>query len=225
MSEATEFEIGSEVVCEDQICGDLRRVVIDPVAQAITHLVVEPRHRRHGGHLVPVDLVASTGKEIRLACTIAELEALDQAEEEQFLAGASGEWGYEQGQMLSQPNFALGVGTMGMGGMGMGGTGVAGLGIGAHKVSQDRVPVGEAEVRRGDPVEATDGPIGRIAGLVVDPRDHHVTHVLLDEGHLWGEKRVAIPIGAVRRLDLGIRVNLDMQQVRDLPPVELDQPD
>jgi len=225
MSEATEFEIGSEVVCEDQICGDLRRVVIDPVAQAITHLVVEPRHRRHGGHLVPVDLVASTGKEIRLRCTMAEFTALDEAEEEQFLAGASGDWGYEQGQMLSQPHFALGVGTMGMGGMGMGGSGVAGLGIGAHRVAHDRIPVGEVEVRRGDHVQANDGSIGHVRGLVVDPRDHHVTHILLDEGHLWGEKRVAIPIGVVTRLDVGIRVDLSKEQVRDLPPVELDQPE
>jgi hypothetical protein len=123
--------------------------------------------------------------------------------------------------MLSQPHFALGVGTMGMGGMGMGGSGVAGLGIGAHKVSQDRVPVGEVEIRRGDPVHANDGAIGRVGGLVVDPRDHHVTHVLLDEGHLWGEKRVAIPIGVVKRLDLGIRLELSKDQVRDLPPVEL----
>ena len=43
-----------------------------------------------------------------------------------------------------------------------------------------------------------DGPIGRVQGLVVDPTDHHVTHVLLAKGHLWGEKEVAIPIGAAR---------------------------
>jgi hypothetical protein len=213
------------VVCEDEVCGDLRRVVVGPVAREITHLVVEPRHRRHGGRLVPVDLVASTGKEIRLRCTMAEFTALDQAEEEQFLAGASGDWGYEQGQMLSQPHFALGVGTMGMGGMGMGGSGVTGLGIGAHTVTHDRIPVGEVEVRRGDHVEANDGSIGRVRGLVVDPRDHRVTHVLLDEGHFWGEKRVAIPIGVVTRLDVGIRVDLSKEQIRDLPPVELDQPE
>jgi len=54
MTEATEFIIGSEVACSDGVCGDLRRVVIDPVARAVTHLVVEPRHRA-GGHLVQGD--------------------------------------------------------------------------------------------------------------------------------------------------------------------------
>jgi hypothetical protein len=196
-------------------------VVIDPVAGTITHLVVEPKHRRHGGHLVPVELVISTDGKIRLSCTTAEFAALDTAEEERFVAGGGEEWGYDQTQSMSHPYTQLGVGTMGMGGMGMGGTGVSGLGVGPHKVTQDRVPVGEVEIRRGDHVEALDGPIGHVGALVVDPRDHHVTHVLLDEGHLWGKKRVAIPIGVVKRLDLGIRVDLSMEQVEELPPVEL----
>ena len=34
----------------------------------------------------------------------------------------------------------------------------------------------------GEHVFATDGAIGRVQGLVIDPSDHCVTHVLLDEG-------------------------------------------
>jgi hypothetical protein len=86
------------------------------------------------------------------------------------------------------------------------------------------VPVGEVEVRRGDYVHAIDGAIGRVQGLVVDPSDHHMTHVLLDEGHLWGKKRVAIPIGAVTGVDDGVRLSLAKDEVRDLPSVDLDDP-
>jgi sporulation protein YlmC with PRC-barrel domain len=85
--------------------------------------------------------------------------------------------------------------------------------------------VGEVEVRRGEHVHATDGPIGQVQGLVIDPSDHHVTHVLLDEGHLWGKKRVAIPISAVKDVKGGVRLNLTKDQVRDLPAVELDHPE
>ena len=77
-------------------------------------------------------------------------------------------------------------------------------------------------MRRGDQVHATDGDIGRVQGLVIDPRDHHVTHVLLQEGHLWGRKEVAIPIGAVTKVDDGIRLNISKQAVQDLPPVDID---
>ena len=209
MSESTQFRIGSEVVCSDGVCGELRRVVVDPVARAITHLVVEPRHRRGSGHLVPIDLVASTANQIRLRCTESDFHLLEDAEETQFLPGASGAWGYEQEQMLSLPYYPLGMG----------------MGAWPHAIITDRVPLGEVEVRRGEHVHATDGALGRVQGLVVDPSDHHVTHVLLDEGHLWGEKRIAIPISAVTRVSDGIRLNLTKEEVRDLPSVDLDHPE
>ncbi|MDA8265889.1 MAG: PRC-barrel domain-containing protein [Actinomycetota bacterium] len=210
MSETTEFTIGSDVSCSDGACGELRRVVVDPIARALTHLVVEAKHRQGMGHLVPVDLVSSAGAEIHLRCTVAQFEALDDAEETQFLPGASEQWGYGQDQMLSHPYYGLGMGGMGMG-----------MGVGPQPIIFDRVPVGEVEVRRGEHVQATDGPIGKVQGLVVDPSDHHVTHVLLDEGHLWGKKRVAIPIGAVSGVDDGVKLNLTKDEVRDLPEVDL----
>jgi hypothetical protein len=44
-----------------------------------------------------------------------------------------------------------------------------------------------------------------------------VTHILLDEGHLWGKRRVAIPIGAVAGFSDGVRLSLTRDEVRDLP--------
>ena len=39
-------------------------------------------------------------------------------------------------------------------------------------ITYDSVPPGEIAVHRGDPVHATDGPIGHVQGLVVDPSSH-----------------------------------------------------
>lgn len=207
-----EFTIGTEVACSDGICGELKRVVVDPVASSLTHLVVEAKHRQGLGHLVPINLVSSTDEQIQLKCKLSEFEALEAAEETHYLPGARGQWGYGQDQMLSQPYYGLGLGTMGVGGMG----------AGPQTITYDRVPVGEVEVRRGEHVHATDGNIGRVQGLVIDPSDHHVTHILLDEGHLWGQKRVAIPIKTVTGINDGVRLNLTKDEVRDLPPVDLD---
>ncbi len=220
MTDATEFTIGSEVSCSDGVCGELGRVVVDPVAKALTHLVVEPKHGSGEGRLVPVDLVDAAGEEIRLRCTSAEFDALEHAEETKFLPGASGQWGYGEGQIVSWPYYGLGMGGMGMGGMGLGN-----MNAGPQVVTRDRVPVGDVEVRRGEHVHATDGDIGRVQGLVVDPADRHVTHVLLDEGHLWGKKEVAIPISAVTGVEEGVRLNLSKDELADLPPVELDHPE
>ncbi|MGH9098789.1 MAG: hypothetical protein ACRDV8_00980 [Acidimicrobiales bacterium] len=54
----------------------------------------------------------------------------------------------------------------------------------------------------------------------MDPSDHQVTHVLLDEGHLWGKKEVSIPISAVTGVgEDGVRLSLTKAQIADLPPV------
>lgn len=207
------FTIGSKVSCNDGDCGELRRIVLDPVARSLTHLVVEAKHRRGEGHLVPIELAESTANEIRLGCTTAEFEALEDSEDTQLLPVTSGIWGYGPGDLLAMPYYGLGSGGIGMRG--------SGLYSGPEVATYDRVPLGDVEVRRGDSVKATDGTIGQVQGLVIDPRDHHVTHVLLDEGHLWGKKRVAIPIKAVADVDDGVRLTLTKDQVRELPAIGL----
>ena len=94
-----------------------------------------------------------------------------------------------------------------------------------QQVTVNYVPEGEVEVHRELTVRATDGDIGQVQGLVVEPGGHHVTHVLLQEGHMRGRKEVAIPIGAVTKIGtLLIHLSLTRHQVKDLPPVRIDHP-
>jgi sporulation protein YlmC with PRC-barrel domain len=198
------------------------RVVVDPVARAVTHLVVEPKHRHGAGRLVPLDLVDATTGEVRLRCTLAEFEKLDPAEETQFRPGSGypGFPGYGSEQVLSWRYYGLSMGD----GTSLSSSAGPGSGRVMRTATYDSVPLGEVEVRRGEHVHATDGEVGRVEGLVIDPRNHHVTHVLLQEGHLWGRKEVAIPIGAVTGVEDGIRLNISKQEVADLPPVDIDHP-
>jgi len=215
----TPFTIGARASCTDGECGEVRRVVVDPVARTLTHLVVEPKGRLGLARLVPLDLVDladladEPAGEVRIRCTLAEFARLDPAEETQFVPGTRGYEAYGTDQVLSWPYYGLGGPPEPMD---LGAEGIS------QTVTYDTVPLGEVEVRRGDPVQAADGEIGRVQGLVIDPRSHHVTHVLLQEGHLWGKKEVAIPIGSVTRVDDGILVSLTRQQVQDLPPVDID---
>ena len=87
----------------------------------------------------------------------------------------------------------------------------------------DTVPLGDVAVHGGHHVHATDGEIGKVQGLVIDRASHQVTHFLLQEGHLWGHKRVAIPISAVAGLATGIRLTLSKEQVQDLPSAEIEE--
>ena len=151
VSESAEFVIGSSVSCRDGPCGELTRVVVDPVARTVTHLVVEPPQRGGTSRLVPVRLAGAGTEAIQLRCTMAQFEGLQEAEETQIVPDALGDLGDGQDPELSAPYY-------GRGGMG-----------------------------------------------------------LLDEGHLWGKRRVAIPIGAVADFSDGVRFSLTKDEVRDLP--------
>jgi sporulation protein YlmC with PRC-barrel domain len=210
----TEFTIGAAASCTDGVCGEVTRVVIDPIAETVTHLVIEPNHRVGLARLVPLDLVDDTPGEVRLRCTIEEFEQLDPAEETQFVPGSSGYAAYGPDQVVSWPYYGL-ASTPGID---------PEVANASPVVTYDTIPLGEVEVRRGDAVHATDGDIGRVQGLVIDPRSHRVTHVLLQEGHLWGRKEVSIPISSVTRVDDGIWLSITKQDVADLPPVDIDHP-
>jgi sporulation protein YlmC with PRC-barrel domain len=222
MADTVQFTIGADVSCSDGACGKVTRVIVDPIAESVTHLVVEPEHRRGLGRLVPLSLVDATDGQIQLRRTKAEFEKLDPAEETHFIPGSSGYAGYGPGEVGYWPYFGAGMGT-GVGGLDRGLTGFGG-GTVEETITSDTVPTGETDVRRGDQVRATDGDIGRVKGLVIDRGSRHVTHVLLQEGHLWGRKEVAIPISAVTSTSDGIRLNISKQEVQDLPPVDIDHP-
>jgi sporulation protein YlmC with PRC-barrel domain len=212
MNAATEFDIGSRVECTDGPVGHLSRVVLDPVARAITHIAVDPRSRRGVGHIVPIDYVASAGETVKLTTTRAQFEQFERAEETDFVRLGSGWSGYSSESVLSLPYYSRYAGTL------------APRASATELTKNDYVPLGEVEVKRGDQVHCTDGPIGRVHGLVIDPSNHHVTDFLLEHGHLWGRRTISIPIGAVARVaDDDVRLSLTKDQVRDLPPVELDR--
>jgi len=216
MAQTLSFTIGSDATCTDGPAGTVTRVVVDPLARAVTHLVVEPRHRRGLGRLVPVELAEAAGNGVALRCTLAEFERLDSAEETQFVPGTIGYDKYGPEQVVSWPYYGL------QGGQAGGVIGADAPGV-SETVTYDTVPEGEVEVRRGEPVYATDGPIGHVHGLVIDAASRRVSHVLLAEGHLWGHKEVAIPISAVTDVQDGIKLQLSKKEVADLPPVDINR--
>ena len=229
MADTAAFTIGAQVSCSDGAVGKVSRVVVDPVAKALTHLVVEPGFRQGPGRLVPLDLVVGGSGggdgDVLLSCTKAEFENLEPAEETKFLPRTTAFASYGSGDVLSWPYYgAGGIGDLdGIGGAG--GMGTEGGSPIPRKVTYDTVPVGEVGVRRGQPVLATDGAIGHVEGLVVHPETGHVTHVLLQEGHLWGRKEVAIPISAVDTTVDGTQLKIAKQDVQDLPPVDTSHPE
>ena len=196
MAGATKFTIGTQAHCSDAPAGQVVRIVIDPAARTVTHLAIEPKHHPALARLVPLDMIDATGSEIRLHCTLADFGDLDAAEEVQMVEDFGP--GHLGGADLATPLDPAQA---------------------TEIAVEDVVPPGERELHRGDNVQAVDGEIGQVQGVIVDRDDHRVTHVLLKEGHLWGRKEVAIPVSAITGIKYGIVLNLTKKQVGDLPPL------
>ena len=146
--------------------------------------------RDYQDQLVPLALVEAADGGIRLRCTIAEFASLDPADKTVRQPSGLGD----------VPDLSRGTGW-------------------PPVITWDTLPFGEVAVRGGEHVRASDGDIGQIQGLVMDPGSRQVTHVLLREGHVFGRKVVAIPIGAVTEVNENdIQLNITKQQVKDLPP-------
>ena len=61
--------------------------------------------------------------------------------------------------------------------------------------------------------------------ILLDPDTGNITHLVMREGHLWGQKDVSIPISAVRETrDKTVFLTLNKQQIESLPTIPIHRP-
>jgi sporulation protein YlmC with PRC-barrel domain len=187
------------VYAADGPCGRLTSIVLDPKKETVTHLVVAARDFPHTQHLVPVDLVLETSlRTVRLHCTCDDLGALPPFVETEYIEEKVPHYDGHVAAFLMEP---------------------LGVEVPTFMVVQHRMtPQGELVVDRGARVEATDGQVGHVDEVVVDPADGHMTHIVLRKGHLWGQRDVTIPVEEIAGFgENSIHLRLNKRQVGELP--------
>jgi sporulation protein YlmC with PRC-barrel domain len=207
------LELGSRVDCTDESFGKLADVVIDPTSRRVTHLVVEHDRDPWSARLVPVEL-AEPGDDgsgpIALRATVEEVRRLPSVHEVAYLR--------LDGFPVEDPNWDVGIEEV-----------LALPYYPSYDVEPapvdyaaryDRVPKGEVEIRRASAVESGDGHhLGNVDGFLVDD-NQLITHVVLEQGHLWERREVVIPIGAVARVETdAVTLSLTKDEVGALRPV------
>jgi hypothetical protein len=210
-----QYVIGCRAYCLEVPCGRLALLVVERATGKLAHLVVTMVDHGNVSRLVPASRAYPEGDAIRLLYTFDELRSLPSAVGMQPMAPDRLPFDRQDGITVtpyyglgpSGPNLDLAAPEP-----------VLKLRIGF----EDHVPPGEVRIFPGHHVHASDGLVGHVRGVVVDPRQYLLTHVLIDENHSWRRKRVAIPMGAVRKVDAdGVWVRLTKHEVKELPPVEV----
>jgi hypothetical protein len=203
-----EIPLNAQVECTDGICGSSEYVLIYPLNNQVTHLVVKEDSSPNKEYIVPVDFVTKTIAEtIQLRCSKAELKKMHPFMRTSFIE-----------EKISTMN-----------------PGYAGEMIASYylpyvtfertvevAVEHQQIPLGELALSRGTRVEATDGYVGKIDEFVVNPENDYITHLVMREGHLWGKKDVIIPLSAMgNKHDDTVYLKLDKHQIEALPTFPL----
>jgi hypothetical protein len=183
------------VQCVDGPAGHTTHVILNPINQQITHVVVRPDGLfANADFLVPVEAIIDAEPDrVRLRYTKDELAQRPVFTQVEFLPYTEGP------SVLSWPYTAP---------------------LEPMPVTHKRVPPGELAVRRSDRVEATDGPIGRVDEFLVDPQNSAITHLIMREGNLWGRREVTIPVANISRIEAGaVYLSMSKKEVAALPSV------
>ena len=197
-----DIPIDVDVLCAGEKCGHSTSLVINPVNEHITHLVVTEGTFPNIERLVPVDkILTSSPNSIQLRCNQTELSKMNTFEETDFIEAGQLEvslpysvpyqvWPYAMYDEMPTP------------------------------VERERIPAGEIAIRRGTPVRATDGEVGKVDEFLVDPENDTISHLVLREGHLWGKKDVTIPVSEIDKInEEAVYLKLNKKAIESLPTV------
>jgi sporulation protein YlmC with PRC-barrel domain len=191
----------ADVYCADGHGGHSTYVIGNPDTQQVTHLVVKEDRIPFAERVVSIDHVVETTHEmIRLRCTKNELAQMPPFIQTEYILAdiPNCEAAY------LYPNWSVTVP----------------MEKRYIPLEHESIPAGELAVHRGAGVEASDGYVGRVDEFLVDPENEHATHLVMREGHLWGQKEVTIPVSAIARVEEDtVYLKLDKAGVEALPAV------
>lgn len=203
-----DIPVDVKVHCRDGLCGRTTHVLVDPNHEQVTHLVVKEAQSPYIERMVPIQVVSNTAPDvILLDCTRDELDDMDSFIRTEFIREEMPDADYAPSgyvpigmvwtSMYPVPNRTQVV-----------------------AIEHQQVPLGERAIQRGTRVEATDGRVGRVDELIVHPEDEQITHLVMREGHLWGQKEVSIPVSEIDYIEGDVvHLKLSKDEVEALEPI------
>lgn len=214
-----DIPIGARVTCTDGDCGKSSHVLMNPITQDVTHVVVgDSSWPDATSRIVPFEHVSETTPDvIHLRCSRTEVFEMDEFVKVHYIENAFYDpksaavnhpilfhsqcpgdaeayllWPYATPDQ-EEPYVS---------------------------VKEEQIPPGEMAVCRGAEVHATDGVVGQVDEFMVDSASGHITHLVLKKGHLWGRQDITVPVSAVHHMEkYRVDLNVDQQAIASLPKI------
>ena len=196
-----EFPLNVDVHCNDGLCGRSTHIILNPITEQVSHVVVKGKQPPSAERLVSVKLVEKTAAEVMiLSCNIKEFRKLELFNQSDFIY-------IDIPQHANDPSLTM----------------LWPYVIPVKRIFDDkirRIPPGELAVRRGARVRASDGWIGRVDEFIIGPVSGNITHLILREGHPWKEKDITIPLSQIDQIKENVvYLNVDKKTIAAMPSV------
>lgn len=195
-----DIPINVDVFCALGLCGRSTSLIVNPVTEEITHIVVTEKDFPFIERLVPVEeILESTPTSIHLRSSHKKLSQMEPYQETDFISAGSLESALPYDVPYLVWPYSMNT-------------------AGPLQITQEHIPAGEIAVHLGTKVQAKDGKVGKVDEFLVDPVSNHITHLVLREGHIWDRKDVTIPVSQIDKIEPdAVYLTLSKRGVESLP--------
>jgi len=198
-----DIPMNAKVYCQDKICGHTQAVILNPVNDVVTHVVVKENKSPHTERRVPIDMIdASLTDTVHLKLEEEVLESMPPFYDLEYIQ--------ETVPHVTQAYYDMFY--------------FEPVVIPERKMAEEKIyhiPKDELAVTRGTHVYSVDDEdIGKVDEFLVDQDKGHVTHLILREGHIWGQKDVFIPVSEIESIkESGLHLKLGTDAIEKLPSI------
>jgi sporulation protein YlmC with PRC-barrel domain len=196
-----DIPMDAKVLCSGKVCGHITHIILNPVTNKVTDVVIRDYEIPRIERLIPVELITrSSSDTVQLDISQDRIVSFPSSRHTNFIKIKSSSksvttpiymmWSYVTPQERSIP------------------------------IESQSLPPEELAVRCNAHVKATDGRVGKVDEFMIDPHTGLITHLVLHEGHLWGQKNISIPVSAIQHIGKDtVRFTLDKKSIEKLPVI------
>ncbi len=164
----------------DHPCGRTTSILIERQTQRVTHLVVKEVSASHVERLVPIEAVAKTSPDgVRLRCSRDEFRRMDP-----FVEIDS------RPEMIPDYENAAGVAWM---------IPYVPLRRVWIETRSKQIPCGDVALQHGVRVQASDGPVGIVTALKVEPASKRVKQLVIEPSLPWDHRQIVVPVSQIEQ--------------------------
>jgi sporulation protein YlmC with PRC-barrel domain len=198
-----DIPMDAKVLCSGSECGEITYIILNPITDNVTDVVMRDHEIPQVERLIPIELITKSSSDtVQLNIPKDLIHSYPPFQHTDFIK-------------ISTPLTSKGMPINFMW---------------PYVIAEDRyiplesesIPPEELAIHRNAHVDAIDGRVGKVDEFLIDPDTGHITHLILREGHLWGQKDISIPVSAIKRIGKDtVQLNLDKRSIGKLPVIPI----